>query len=309
MNRTDHELREAVGENSVPEVRRLLRAGADVNVKYNSHGATPLQEACYCGHSQVVKELLEHGADTEAKDNEYWTPLHCAALNDHLAVVIELLSPNDSNGTATTILGKRKSRGANIEAKSYGSSTPLHFASLHGRVAIVRVLVAAGADSRVANNDGRLPIHVAMSQGNSAVAKCLLQHFYATTRHLPLHDLLKDLTWIGDPNSSDAPPLCATLHKHTLRMDDVVEMVEYLVDPNPELLSSRDRDGLLPLHLACRRGASFAIVQSLVNHYKASVKSRTPQGDLPLFLACEMPETSLDTVFILMKLYLDLVCR
>jgi hypothetical protein len=30
---------------------------------------------------------------------------------------------------------------------------------------------------------------------------------------------------------------------------------------------------------------------------------------LPLFLACEMPDTSLDTIFLLMKLFPDLVYR
>jgi ankyrin repeat protein len=88
-----------------------------------------------------------------------------------------------------------------------------------------------------------------------------------------------------------------------------VEIIEYLVDQNPDSLASRDEDDSLPLHLACRRGASFAIVQSLVNLYKASVKSVTPQGDLPLFLACDIPEPSLDTIFILMKLYPDFVYR
>jgi ankyrin repeat protein len=132
---------------------------------------------------------------------------------------------------------------------------------------------------------------------------------YATTRHLPLHELLEDLTWIRNPNSSDAPPLRAALDRNMLGTDDIVGIIEYLVDQNPALLSARDQDGSLPLHEACRRGASFPIVQSLVNLYKASVKSVTPQGDLPLFLACELPETSLDTIFLLMKLYPDLVYR
>jgi hypothetical protein len=120
---------------------------------------------------------------------------------------------------------------------------------------------------------------------------------------------LEDLTWIGNPNSSgiDAPSLHYALDENLLGIDDVVEILEYLVDQNPELLSSRDRDGSLPLHVACRRGASFAIVQSLVNLYEASVKSVTSEGDLPLFLACEMPKTSLDTIYLLIKLYPDLV--
>jgi ankyrin repeat protein len=131
----------------------------------------------------------------------------------------------------------------------------------------------------------------------------------ATVRRLPLHKLLEDLTWIGNPTRNDVPPLHAALYGNVLRTDAVVEILEYLVDQNPALCSSRDQDCSLPLHVACRRGASFSIVQSLVNHDKAFVKSLTPHGDLPLFLACEMPETSLDTIFLLMKLYPDFVYR
>jgi ankyrin repeat protein len=115
--------------------------------------------------------------------------------------------------------------------------------------------------------------------------------------------------WIDNPTSSAVPPLREALDQNVLGADDVIEILEYLVERKPALLSSRDRDGVLPLHVACRRGASFRIVQSLVNHYKASVKSVTPQGDLPLFLACDIPQPSLDTIFILMKLYPDLVYR
>jgi ankyrin repeat protein len=122
---------------------------------------------------------------------------------------------------------------------------------------------------------------------------------------------LKDLTWIGIPNSTviNGPPLRYALDENVLDTDDVVEIIEHLVDQNAALLSSCDEDGSLPLHVACRRGASFTIVQSLVNHFKASVKRVTPQGDLPLFLACDIPEPSLGTIFILVKLYPDLVYR
>jgi ankyrin repeat protein len=174
-------------------------------------------------------------------------------------------------------------------------------------MAVVKALLNGGANILAANNQGQFPVHRAVRGGHSAVAECLLQHFYATTRRLPLNELLEDLTWIGDPNRSDTPPLRAALHQNVLGTDDVVEILEYLVGRNPELLSSRNHDGSLPLHVACRRGASFSIVQSLVNHFKSSVKSATPQGDLPLFLACEISEPSLDTIFLLMKLYPDLV--
>jgi ankyrin repeat protein len=313
MNRSDQGLIVAAGENNLQEARRLLSVGADVNYKDND-GETPLSVASYNGHVQVVTELVEHGADIEAKDNVGDTSLHCAWWNGHLAVVNELLSPNDSIGTTTikTILGKRKSRGADTEAKNDQGSTPLHIACYNGRVAVVKALVIGGADILAANNDGRLPIHQAMGYRRSAaaVSKYLFPHFYAKICGcLPLHKLLEDLTWIGDPYSREAPPIREALYRAVLGTDDVVVILDYLVDRDPAWLCSRDQEGSLPLHVACRRGAAFSIVQSLVNHDKSSVKSMTSGGDLPLFLACEMPDTSLSTIFILMKLYPDMVHR
>jgi hypothetical protein len=60
-----------------------------------------------------------------------------------------------------------------------------------------------------------------------------------------------------------------SLRRNVLSTDDVVAMVDYLVERNPELLSSRDQDGALP------RVADFSTVQYLVNLYKAYVKSVT----------------------------------
>jgi ankyrin repeat protein len=308
MNRSDQELIVAAGENNLHEVRRLLSVGADVNYK-DSDGETPLSMASFNGHVQVVTELVEHGADIEAKDNGGGTPLYCACWSGRLAVVNELLSPNDSIGT-TTILGKRKSRGgADTEAKNNQGNTPLHIAIIYNHLPVVKALLSGGADILAANNDGLFPINYAVSYGNSEMRKYLFQQLYATTRRLPLHELVEDLTWIGDPDSSDVPPLRRALLCNVLGTNDVVEILEYLVSRNPDSLASRDHDGSLPLHVACRRGASFPIVQFLVNRYKASVKTVTSEGDLPLFLACELPESPLDTIFILMKLYPDLVYR
>jgi ankyrin repeat protein len=291
MNTVDRELIVAARDYDLPEVSRLLSVGADVNAK-DFLGRTPLHWASFKGHMQVFQALLEHGADIEVKSSGGWTPLHFSCISQHWAVVNELLS-----------------RGAITEAKNRDGNTPLHEASSRGHLAIVKALLNDGADIFAINNQGDLPIHYAVRRGTSEVAKYLLQHFYATTRHLPLHELVEDLTWIGDPNNSSAPPLRFALRQTVLGTDDVVEILEYLVGQNPALLRSRDQDGLLPLHVACRRGASFRIIQSLVDLYEASVKNVTSEGDLPLFLACEMPQTSLDTIFLLTKLYPDLVYR
>jgi ankyrin repeat protein len=103
------------------------------------------------------------------------------------------------------------------------------------------LMSGGGAGILTANNEGRLPIYQAVSGRKLEVAKFLLQH-------------IEDLTWIGNLNSSDAPALRLALHLNVLVTDNVVEILECLVGQNPELVSSRDQDGTLPLHIACRRG-------------------------------------------------------
>jgi ankyrin repeat protein len=66
-----------IGQELIVAARRLLRAGADVNAKYSSGSWPFILVASPQGQVQVSSELLEHGADIEAKD---WPPLHWANL-------------------------------------------------------------------------------------------------------------------------------------------------------------------------------------------------------------------------------------
>jgi ankyrin repeat protein len=91
-------------------------------------------------------------------------------MSDHLPVVIELLVPNDSDGAISSILDKRKSfGGSNIDAKDAEGDTPLHLASRNGYLAIVMALRSGGADILAISNQRDLPIHHAVTYGNSEV--------------------------------------------------------------------------------------------------------------------------------------------
>jgi FOG: Ankyrin repeat len=54
-------------------VARLLQAGLDVNIRTAS--GTALHEAALCGKLEVVKTLLEHGADLRIIDSKHNTVL------------------------------------------------------------------------------------------------------------------------------------------------------------------------------------------------------------------------------------------
>uniref|UniRef100_A0A3Q1HZQ0 Oxysterol-binding protein n=1 Tax=Anabas testudineus TaxID=64144 RepID=A0A3Q1HZQ0_ANATE len=76
-------------------IQRLLQSGFDQmenkhDITY-SLGWTPLHLACYCGHTDVVEELLKAGADVNLQNNMGDTPLHSAAFTGRKDVVLLLL--------------------------------------------------------------------------------------------------------------------------------------------------------------------------------------------------------------------------
>ena len=83
--------------------------------------------------------MLPFSADIKTKDNFNWTPLHhaCHAGIDN---VVELLM----------------SQGAKTNAKAMNGGTPLERAVESNRPDIVHRLVAAKANIRIANRNGRL---------------------------------------------------------------------------------------------------------------------------------------------------------
>jgi ankyrin repeat protein len=63
-------------------VSALLAAGAKADYRYGP-GSTPLHEAVASGNSQLVKLLLDHGADPNARTNDGQIPLALAESRGH----------------------------------------------------------------------------------------------------------------------------------------------------------------------------------------------------------------------------------
>jgi hypothetical protein len=85
-------LRRAASVGDLAKVKELLAAGVDANAA-NAYGGTALSFASDKGHAEVVKLLLEHGADVNVKDRFYTaTPLLWAVEHGHAEVVRALLA-------------------------------------------------------------------------------------------------------------------------------------------------------------------------------------------------------------------------
>ena len=77
----------------------------------DSDGYMPIHRACHNDNVELVKFLVDNGADVEAKTNEGWRPIHCAGYWGNINVTNFLIQ-----------------YGANINALTHGNNTCLHFA-------------------------------------------------------------------------------------------------------------------------------------------------------------------------------------
>lgn len=89
----------------------------------------------------VMSILVNRGADINRADAHGERPLILAACNGRVGVVQFLLSQE----------------GMDLDAQDADGCTALLKASFDGRVEVLRLLLAAGADPRIANNDGETP--------------------------------------------------------------------------------------------------------------------------------------------------------
>jgi ankyrin repeat protein len=67
----------------IESIRRLLRAGADVDAR-NKYGQTALMLAAHQGHSEVVEELVSAGANLNATAKYNLTALMLAVVAGHV---------------------------------------------------------------------------------------------------------------------------------------------------------------------------------------------------------------------------------
>src|SRR5260370_42106549 len=80
-------------------VEALLAKGLDVNAK-TDYGATALHYAADKGHAEVVKILLKHKANVNAKDTFYTaTPITWAQMHENWEIV-KLLVESGADGAA-----------------------------------------------------------------------------------------------------------------------------------------------------------------------------------------------------------------
>ncbi|KAJ8956111.1 hypothetical protein NQ318_016565 [Aromia moschata] len=131
---------------------------------HDLHGQAALHVAARLGQAEVVKVLLEAGANADQADVDGWTPLRAAAWGGHTECF--KITCGGAAGAAAwsgheEIVRILLQNGANVNLTDHEGRTALIAAAYMGHSEIVEHLLNFGADINHADADGRTALSVA----------------------------------------------------------------------------------------------------------------------------------------------------
>lgn len=135
-----------------------FEGGYDIFEGGYNRSQTPLSLAAIHGHNDIVKLLIEKGANIEARYEGGQTPLLFAA-------------EHGQNHTIELLLQK----GARIDVHDNRGRTLLLAAAEHGQNHTIELLVEKGASIAVEDNSGRTLLSLAAEQGHNSTIMLLLE--------------------------------------------------------------------------------------------------------------------------------------
>ncbi|KAF5901454.1 Rab GDP dissociation inhibitor beta, partial [Clarias magur] len=144
-------------------VRYLIERGAKIDCLKKADW-TPLMMACTRHNLEVIKALLDHGADPSVQNKDGWNSFHIACREGDPVVIAHLLH----------------TRPEVWRTESKTRRTPLHTAAMHGCLDVVKILLER-CDYKPDERDscGVTPFMDAVRNGHLCIAKLLLEKHQA----------------------------------------------------------------------------------------------------------------------------------
>lgn len=267
-------LMEAASGGHVNVAKMLLERGACINSHSNEFKESALTLACYKGHLEMVKFLLDAGADQEHKTDEMHTALMEASMDGHVEVARLLLD-----------------HGAQVNMPADSFESPLTLAACGGHVELADLLIKRGAFLEEVNDEGYTPLMEASREGHLDMVALLLEHgadIHAQTEETQetalslaccggFQDVAAFLLQAGASieQGSSTPLMEAAQEGH-------IDLVKFLLEQGANV-NATTATGDTPLSFACENGHTD--VADILLSVGAELEHESEAGRTPLMKA------------------------
>jgi len=272
-------LHEAVLNCSLIQVEKLLRKKESITEK-DCGDRTPLHLALSCRSPELIKLLLEHGADVHSVDTflglspaqyaigmDDWKMLsllmekrpdireqvlngskrHCT---DNIACALRAAAQYGHNDLLKYLISEGSSVNVVLPADN---STLLHVAARSQQTETVKILLLLGASIDCQNESGKTPLHVSVETGNFEVIKCLVEHQETVQRETELQHVVNPKRTVKRGNFLNVPDVDGNTPLHLGVAAGNINIISYLVNAGSNL-NICNVQGEYPLTLAARCG-------------------------------------------------------
>ncbi|KAJ5360103.1 hypothetical protein N7517_009294 [Penicillium concentricum] len=225
-------------------VKALLEGGADPNT-VDEIGTSALHNAAKQGHWDIARLLLENNASPRIEDGNRATPLRLAVRAGQKEIVRLLLECDPPTSETTSVSKESETR------------TLLDIAAAFGYTEIVQLLLNCNTPT-LGSNGEETALHLAAARGHHEVCELLLKHDKSLNRSV-WTKLVGPSLEVDTKDHKGNTPFAYAVERNR------EQTVEVFLRIYPELGKTADRDKELHFHKAIRRG-KIEMVRIFLNH-------------------------------------------